>query len=518
MKESTVKAASGTLRGLAGGGVHVFKGIPYGSPTGGAHRFLPPTAASPWSGVRDATDFGPSCAQPGSAAPPGPAREGVEQFMALFGFLIEELETSEDCLVLNVWTPAPARGGTVVDDGGRRPVMVRIHGGGFTMGSGSWPSHDGAALATRGDVVVVTLNHRLGILGYLDVSSQFGADYAASGNAGMLDLVLALEWVRDNIAAFGGDPNNVTIFGESGGGHKVSTLLAMPSARGLFHRAIIQSGPGLEERSPQTAAEVSGMELEELGNPDLATLQSMPVEQLLAAQTALGARMGAMGAMSGFSPVRDGLVIPEDTGDALADGSAADVPVIVGSTRHEGTMFLAATGMNATSTMDEDALRTQVATWAGERIDDVLDVYRREHPDASNLDIAVLIQSAAMMGRGSITLAERKIEGSTTPVWLYLLAWESPALDGFVKASHGMCVPLTMDNAGIVPMTDYPAAHGLAHQMSAAWVAFARDGDPNHADLPKWAPYSLDERATMIFDDPPHVDHDPHAAERLVWK
>jgi para-nitrobenzyl esterase len=355
------------------------------------------------------------------------------------------------------------------------------------------------------------------VLGYLDLSSRFGDAYAASGNAGMLDLVLALEWVRDDIARFGGDPANVTIFGESGGGHKVSTLLAMPSARGLFHRAIVQSGPGLTARSPEDAAEIAGVVLEELGEPDRDALQAMPVEQLLAAQSALGARLGGRGAIAGFGPVRDGVVIPEDPGDALADGTAADVPVIVGSTRHEATMFLAMAGTTADTTMDDDALRATASTHAPDRADAVIDAYRSAHPDASNLDLAVLIQSTGMMGRGSIELAERKLAGSTTPVWLYVLAWESPALDGFVKATHGMCIPLTMDNAGLVPMTDHPDAHALAAQMSGAWIAFARHGDPNHADLPTWEPYSLDRRATMLFDAPPRVDDDPFATERLAW-
>ena len=279
----------------------------------------------------------------------------------------------------------------------------------------------------------------------------------------------------------------------------------------------MQSGPGLQARAPETAAEVAAALLDELGTPDLAALQAMPVEQLLAAQRAVGARLGAMGAMAGFGPVRDGVVLPEDPGDALADGTAADVPVMVGSTRHEATMFLSMAGTNADTVIDDDALRAQASTSAGDRVDAVLDAYRREHPDASNLDLAVLIQSTGMMGRGSIELAERKVAGSSTPVWLYVLAWESPALDGFVKATHGMCIPLTMDNAALVPITDHPEAHALAAQMSAAWIAFARHGDPNHPDLPKWEPYSLDQRATMLFDAPPHLEHDPFAAERAAW-
>ncbi len=517
MDGPVIEVGGGTLRGTTTRGVHAFKAIPYGAPTGGAHRFLPPAPAAPWSGVRDATALGPSCAQSSTGAP-GPAGDGLRATMAAFGFVAQEVSTSEVCLRLNVWPPAPAPDGTVVDDGGARPVMFRIHGGGFTMGSGSWPSHDGTNLAARGDVVVVTVNHRLGVLGYLDLSSRFGSAYAASGNAGMLDLVLALEWVRDNIARFGGDPGTVTIFGESGGGYKVSTLLAMPSARGLFHRAIVQSGPGLTARAPEDAAKVAGMLLEELGDPDVDALRAMPVEQLLAAQGAIGARVGGTGAIAGFGPVRDGVMIPADPGDALADGSAADVPVIVGSTRHEATMFLAMAGTTAGTEMDDDALRAQASNYAGDRADAVIDAYRRAHPDASNLDLAVLIQSTGMMGRGSIELAERKLAGSTTPVWLYVLAWESPALDGFVKATHGMCIPLTMDNAALVPITDHPDAHALAAQMSAAWIAFARHGDPDHADLPKWEPYSLDQRATMVFDVPAHLDHDPFAAERLAFR
>ncbi len=510
MSETTISIADGALRGYSNRGIHVFKGIPYGAPSGGARRFLPPARPEPWPGVRDATEFGPSCAQPGQVPPDPAAREHLERFFGVYGMTFEEKVQSEDCLVLNVFTPA-------LDDG-KRPVMFRIHGGGFTMGSGSWGWHDGTNLAKRGDVVVVTVNHRLGILGYLDVGSRNGDDGATSSNAGMLDLVAALAWVRDNIATFGGDAGNVTIFGESGGGAKVSTLLGMPAARGLFHRAIVQSGPGLQARSPEAAAATADQIFAELGTDSLEELQAMPVERLLAAQTALGRGAGPGAAMAGFGPVRDGREIPEDTADALADGSAVDVPVIIGSTRHEATLFMGAAGMNATSTMEEDALHAQVEATLGDRTDELLAVYRRGSPDASALDLAVMIQSDLTMRRGSIRFAEQKVRGSSAPVFMYLLAWESPALDGWVRASHGMCVPLTMDNCDSAPMVgDYPAARELATYMSEAWIAFARTGDPNHSELPDWPAYSTDERATMVFDVPCRVVNDPESDARRIW-
>ena len=293
---TVVKTTAGAVRGARDGGIEIFKGIPYAAPPVGPLRFRRPAPAAPWDGVRDALEFGPSCPQP-PERPEGWAPEP---------------SLSEDCLYLNVWTPGTG-------EGERRPVMVWMHGGGYSIGSGSWPVYDGTALARRGDTVVVTLNHRLGILGYLHLKELAGPEFASSGNAGMLDLVAALEWVRDNIAAFGGDPGKVTIFGESGGGAKVSTLIAMPAARGLFHRAAIQSGPGLRVKPPEQAAELARTIAGEIcgGAFDLQKMQAAPVERLREAQGKLG-----RSAVFAFSPVLDPEVIPEHPGDAIRNGTA----------------------------------------------------------------------------------------------------------------------------------------------------------------------------------------------------
>jgi para-nitrobenzyl esterase len=289
-----VQTTLGTVRGTAKAGVHVFKGIPYAAAPVGELRFRPPAARKPWSGVLDATSYGPSCPQPFGA---GTAPPLLLKIFHTWGMNRTEELQDEDCLVLNVWTPS---------EPGSRPVMVRIHGGGFTMGSGSWAWHDGSNLARRGDVVVVTLNHRLGVLGFLQLDDLAGRDYDGSGNASMLDLVAALEWVRDNISEFGGDPENVTIFGESGGGFKVSTLLAMPPARGLFRQAIVQSGPGLTALEPAAATENAKVLLEELGVSAIETrvLGEIPVHDILRAQQRVAARQGGgMAAAGGWSPV-----------------------------------------------------------------------------------------------------------------------------------------------------------------------------------------------------------------------
>jgi para-nitrobenzyl esterase len=484
------QTTAGAVRGSRDGAIHSFKGIPYAAPPVGPLRFRPPAPLPPWEGVRDALDFGPSCPQP-AERPEGWAPEP---------------SLSEDCLYLNVWTPGTG-------DGKRRPVLVWMHGGGFSIGSGSWPVYDGTALARRGDAVVVTINHRLGILGYLHLKELAGAEFTSSGNAGMLDLVMALEWVRDNIAAFGGDPGNVTIFGESGGGAKVSTLIAMPAARGLFHRAAIQSGPGLRVKPPGQAAETARTIAVEIcgGAFDLAALQAAPIERLREAQGKLGRGAGAFA----FSPVLDPDAIPEHPGDAIRNGSAADVPMIVGCNRDEATLFLAMNpGGNGQSLDSDDGLRARLVP-LGAEAGTIVETYRRTRPESSPKDLLVAIESDRMMRIPSIKLAERKLAGGKAPVFMYLFRWAA----GPLGSAHGFEIPFVFDNARPPVMPESMSRGDLAARMSEAWLAFARSGRPDHPGIPEWPAYTLDGRATMIFDrDDSHVEHDPCGEERTAWE
>ncbi len=325
--EPVVDTTSGKLKGTQDGGVLVFRGVPYGAPTGGRARFLPPSPAEPWAGVRDATNFGPISPQQGAVA--DQALGDVNTIGAL-----PRLPLGEDCLVLNVWTPDVADG--------RRPVMVWLHGRGYAAGAGSETWYNGADLARRGDVVVITINHRLNVFGYLNLADIGGPEFAGSGVAGMLDVVLALQWVRDNIDRFGGDPANVTIFGESGGGSKVSTLLAMPSAEGLFQRAIIQSGPGLRGIEPKTATEFAERLLAHLGigRTELHRLQDLPHEQLTAGLATMPGGAG-MGIVMGVAPVVDGTFLPRHPFHPDAPPTALNVPVMIGTNKDEAALFLA---------------------------------------------------------------------------------------------------------------------------------------------------------------------------------
>ncbi len=483
-----VETTAGKVRGQTQHGVDAFKGIPYAAPPIGELRFRSPAAVAPWPAVRDALDYGPSCPQPSSRP------EGWSQ----------EPSLSEDCLYLNVWAPSG-------DRSARRPVLVWFHGGGFSIGSGSWPVYDGAALARRGDAVVVTVNHRLGILGYLHLAEIGAADFAGSGNAGMLDLVAALEWVRDNIASFGGDPACVTIFGESGGGAKVSTLLAMPAARGLFHRAAIQSGPGLRAKLPEQAAETTTRIVADLGTgDDVRALQSLSVERLREAQDKLG-RNGAFA----FSPVLDPVVLPSHPGHALKHGTAADVPVIVGTNRDEASLFLAMNSATQNGAELDDAGLLKRLSLLGGAAQPVIDAYRRTRPAASNRDLLVAIESDRMMRIPSIELAERKIAGTTTRVYMYLFRWAS----GPLGSAHGFEIAFVFDNVRPPVMKSSPGRDSLGAQMSEAWLAFARTGDPSHTGIQPWPAYTTGRRATMIFDRGASVvEDDPGASDRLAWE
>lgn len=479
MTDVLVPTTAGKLRGAVDDGIAVFKGIPYAAPPVGERRFRRPAPVEPWTETRDALAYGPSCPQP-SQRPPGWSQEERED---------------EDCLYLNVWTPDASTAT-------KRPVMVWIHGGGYAIGSGSWPLYDGAALARRGDVVVVTVNHRLGPLGYLHLDGLVdGEGFEASGNNGMLDLVAVLEWVRDEIGAFGGDPGNVTLFGESGGGAKISVLLAMPAARGLFHRAAIQSGPGLRVTKPARSTEQAKKLLAELGIAEgggTSALWSIPAERFVEAGGAVG-RMG-------FSPVLDGTVIPSHPGDALADGSATDVPVLIGCNRDESAGMLP-------KELDDAGLRTRLAAYGDDHVDEILDVYRGLFPDASNVDILSFVLTDSRMRYGSIRLAELKGKGTASPVFQFFFTYE---LGG--RAGHGYEIAFVFDNIREPISHPSPARLALAEQMSEAWIAFARDGDPGHAGIPKWPAFTPPERSTMVFGrEGATLVEDPSGAARELW-
>ena len=498
----TVETAAGNVRGTLNRGIHSFKGIPYGASTAGANRFMPPMKPQPWTGVRDATRFGHQAPQnmrfTDVLAPQADPSEGFD----------------EDCLVLNVWTPG-------VNDGRKRPVMFWIHGGGFAQESGSWPWIDGAALARRGDVVVITINHRLNIFGYLHLGDIGGEKYATSGNAGMLDIVAALEWVRDNIAQFGGDSGNVMIFGESGGGAKVSTLLAMPAAHGLFHRAAIQSGSWLRGIAREDASATAKAVLAELGisASQLDELQRLPVQKLLSlkagAMVPLPPRRGAL--RMGFSPVVDGKILPQHPFDPVATPVSADIPLLVGCTRDEATLFYLRD--ESVFSLDEPGLYARVLEMQDPPgAAKLIETYKKAHPHASPSEIFLLIASDRLARRDAIRLAERKVAQGKAPVYMYLFTWKSPAQKGRLRAPHTVEIPFVFDNTDIpAVMTKSPTAKALAEKTSNAWIAFARSGNPNHAGLPKWPAYSTSERATMLFDTVCLVENDPGSVERRAW-
>ncbi len=494
-----VETTAGKLRGTSANySILRFVGIPYGGSTGGQNRFRPPTRPQPWVGVRDALNYGDSSPQPAG---------GMAGLRAIIGEGPPETE-SEDCLYLNVWTPA-------VGDGGRRPVLFWCHGGGFTMGSGSAAFYHGTNLAHRGDVVVVTVNHRLGPLGYCYLGDLAGEEYAESGNVGMLDLVAALEWVRDNIAAFGGDPGNVTIFGESGGGAKVSTLMAMPGAAGLFQRAIVQSGPGLRMMARAKATEHAEKLLKALGLSarEVNRLSDLPVEQLFEAN----ARVNSNALIGGWSPVVDGRVLPRHPFDPVAPAISASVPLIIGTNKDEAALFLLADA--GVSMLDEAGLHERVQAVTGDAAASLIAVYRHAYPRASPGDLLISLMSDRMMRMHSITLAERKGAQGVAPVFMYLFTWETPVLNGRLKSCHALEIPFVFDNLarGGRFTGQGPERIALAENMSEAWLAFARDGVPGYHGLPTWPTYDPETRATMIFDQTCRLENDPGGELRRAW-
>jgi len=507
-----VNTTNGPTDGYWANGVIAYKGIRYGAPPTGPLRFMPPRKPAPWAKPADGMNFGPPAIQMAiGTAGEEPKTDLAKSLQTVYPTLAEVKIGSEDCLFLNVWTPFGKDGH---GDNGKRPVMVWLHGGGFAYGSGAWPSYDGGNLAKKGDVVVVTLNHRLNAFGYLELGDIGGADFAKSGNVGMLDIVLALEWVRDNAAAFGGDPNNVTIFGESGGGAKVSTLMAMPSAHGLFHKAIVESGPGLKGVQKAAATQDAKDITAELKVSDVKALQAMPADQIVAAAKAVSARRGPGSEIRFLAPVVDGDVLPSDPFDPAAPAMSANVPLIIGTNKDEMTLFMA--GMPWFGKLTDDQLNAQAPMMAGPKAPALLAALRAAHPDYSPTYLMTELVTTTFMWDGSIKLAERKAAQKAAPVYMYNLRWETPIGGGIFKSPHTLEIPLVFDNEenSRALLGPGPDPQAVADQMSSAWIAFAKTGNPNNAAIPQWPAYNSAKRATMLFNVKSRVENDPYADVR----
>lgn len=505
-RKNIVETDSGEIFGFTRNGIYAFKGVPYGGPTGGKNRFMPPTKPTPWAGIRSALYWGPVSPQAITSTFDG-RRVGWQHDDEAFMFEWEDGQPSEDCLRINVWTPS-------ITDNKKRPVLMWIHGGGFTAGSShELRMYDGESLSRRGDVVMVSVNHRLGVLGYMNLM-DYGQQYASSPNVGMLDLVAALEWVKTNISNFGGDPGNVLIFGQSGGGAKVSALMGMSSAKGLFHRAVVQSGSRLRQGTPERTAPLAAAVIEELGltTNSLSKIHDLPNEAIVEAGLRAQRKLG--GAVDGWGPVVDGNVLPRHTFDPDAPSFSANVPLMVGSVLNEMANSVQMGEPNADA-MPMEEVKNRLRAQQGDKTDPIVEVFQKMHPDATPFEIYSRISGMAAR-LNVLTQAERKAAQGKAPAFVYLFQWQSPVVDGRGRAFHCSELPFVFYNTELcATMTGGgPEALDLAGRVADAWINFAQRGNPSHARLPAWPAYSADKVPTMVFDTKCAMVNDPDQAGR----
>lgn len=486
--QPVVETAQGRVRGITNeSGIHVFKGMRYGASTEGNRRFLPPAPPPSFSGVQDAFEYGHRAPQSGSRA--------------------GELATmSDDCLRINIWTPGL--------DNGRRPVMLWFHGGGFESGSGESPRYEGTNVARRGDVVVATINHRLNVFGHCYLGEILGDEFGQSGNVGFLDLVASMQWVRENIERFGGDPDNVMIYGQSGGGRKVSLCYAGAEAQGLFHKGIAQSGSHLLIKPKEQAHALTESLLQELGiaRNDARRLQRVDIATLTTAQRKVSARGGTR-----FTPMLDELTFTQQPWLPSAPSISSHLPMMLGTTRTELTNQLGREPgiFDMTETQAKARLETFLTA---DDIDEAWEIFQASRPQANPSEVFFTIASARGYRRDQTLMAEQRVKaGGSGNTYVYRLMWRQPVEGGRRVSQHSLCIPFVFDNVAMTPDVTGPetdSTRAMVDYMANSWIAFARSGDPNNSSIPAWAPYDLQRRNTMMFDVPSAAVDDPHKAER----
>ena len=480
----------GRVQGIQTTGIKQFKGIPYGASTAGRNRFMPPKRPAAWKGVRE-------CFAHGQISP-----QALTDLRSDYGIMIhwdyQPGGMGEDCLNLNIWTPG-------LKDGAKRPVLVSFHGGGFTTGSGNAIGYDGAQLARFGDVVVVCVNHRLAAFGYTQLADLGApAEFAYAGVAGIMDLTASLEWVRDNIENFGGNPNNVMIFGQSGGGAKTSSMLATPAAKGLFHRAAVQSGSMLKFVARDRATTLAEALLKQLEIPKsrIADLQKISWQQLLEAQVATGGAGPGLGA----GPVLDGKYLTHDPFDPAAPPESAAIPLIVSTTLEDAALGL------TNFTLSEADLKALIEKRYQDKGADILAMYRKYYPEKSPYLIQAMLFTDSGFRRSAIKQAELKAAQGTGAIYMYQWDWPTPAFGGRYGAVHGLDVSGSFREA-----RDGNDMARVADQLSSSWVAFAKTGNPNNSRIPPWPTFDVKTRATMVFGTPTQLESDPRSEIRSFW-